>query len=96
MVRDGFLEETDSATSPTQRNSHVLTCSSKLGFEGRFPNLRKQKEEQSTVIHPKKRLELNSRVSQVVINCFQLIIFQEANSQSRLTRREAWQVDSHL
>ena len=88
LARDGFFEEAYLAISPIQINSHVLTCLSiNWDLKEVFPLLGDQKEEQGTIINPKKRLKLNSLISQEFINCFQFIILKEANSHSRLTRR---------
>lgn len=46
-----------------------------------LPLLGNEKEEHGAVINPKKRLKLNSRVSQVFINCLRLILLQEASSR---------------
>lgn len=66
LVRDRFLEKTYIATSPTQTNSHVLTCLPiNWDLKDVFPLLGDQKEEQDTVINHKKRLTLNLRFTSV-------------------------------
>lgn len=57
----------------------------KLRFQGSFPASGRRRSKALLLI--KKRLKLNSHVSQVFLKGLQLIILKEANSHSRLKRR---------